>query len=252
MSVTYDFNQKLIVVTGGARGLGFAMAERLIASNARVLITDLNEDNLKQACTELGENAFYRVQNVTEFDKVPALVDEIEANVGPVFGLVNNAGVHLKKAIWDVTDAEWLNVVNINQNGVFIMTREVLRHMRTRKEGAVVMISSMGGLLALPSAPAYVTTKTAVIGLTRNLAVDLGPDNIRVNAICPGFIDTEMTRAILDGDPVRGAKIRGRIPMPRLAQPEEIAAMVAFLCSDDSAYVSGQSIAVDGGFSVGF
>ncbi|EEA94634.1 SDR family NAD(P)-dependent oxidoreductase [Pseudovibrio sp. JE062] len=252
MSVNYDYKGKLVVVTGGARGLGFAMAQRLINSNAKVVITDLQEESLKSACEQLGENASHRVHNVTAYDSTPALVDDIEAKEGPIFGLVNNAGVHLKKPIWDVTDEEWLNVVNINQNGLFVMTREVLRYMRPRKDGSIVNVSSMGGLLALPTAPAYVTTKTAVIGLTRNLAVDLGPENIRVNAICPGFIDTEMTRAVLDGDPVRGAKIKGRIPMPRLAQPEEIAAMVAFLCSEDAAYVNGQSIAVDGGFSVGF
>lgn len=252
MPVTHDFEGRLIIVTGGARGLGYATAKRLVDSNARVVITDLVEADLKAAVVELGDNAAYRVQDVTDHAATPDLVDGIEAEVGPIFGLINNAGVHLKKPIWDVSDEDWQRLMDVNQNGVFTMTRECLRHMRPRQEGSIIMVSSMGGLLALPSAIAYVTTKTAVIGMTRSLAVDLGSDNIRVNAICPGFIDTEMTRKILEGDPGRAAKIKGRIPMPRLALPEEIAAMSAFLCSDDAAYVSGQSIAIDGGFAVGF
>ena len=252
MSVTHDFRKKVVVVTGGARGLGFATAQRLIESNATVVITDLEEEALRKATAALGDNAHCRVHDVTEYGSTPALVEDIERNVGPVFGLVNNAGIHLKKPIWDVTDEEWLRVTAVNQNGVFVMTRECLAYMRDRREGAIVMVSSMGGLLALPSAVAYVTTKTAIIGMTRSLAVDLGPYGIRVNAICPGFIDTEMTRKILADDPERAAKINGRIPMPRLALGSDIAAMTVFLCSDDSAYVTGQAVAIDGGFSVGF
>lgn len=252
MPTQHDFQKRIVVVTGGARGLGFATAKRLIDSNAKVVITDLEEDALAKAAVELGENAYYRIQDVSDYAATPALVDDIEKNIGPIFGLVNNAGVHFKKPIWEVADDDWLRVTSINQNGVFVMTRECLRYMRERHAGSIVMVSSMGGLLALPTAIAYVTTKTALIGMTRSLAVDLGPDSIRVNAICPGFIDTEMTRKILDGDPARAAKIKGRIPMPRLAQPEDIAALTTFLCSDDSTYITGQAIAIDGGFSVGF
>ena len=252
MTTNHDFHGRVFIVTGSARGLGFAMAERLVNSNARVVLTDNNEDAVMNAADALGEAAHGRVSDVTETATIPTLVSEIEQNIGPIFGLVNNAGIFNKKTGWEISDDEWDAIVSVNLSGALAMTRECLKHMRPRKEGSIVMISSLAGLAGLPNSVGYVTTKTAVIGMARSLATDLGPDNIRANAICPGVIDTEMTRKVFEGDPERLAKLQSRISLPRLAQPEEIASMVAFLCSDDAAYVTGQAIAVDGGFASGF
>lgn len=251
MTTTHDFKGRLFIVTGAARGLGFAMAERFVNSNARVVLTDVNEDALMDAASSLGDAAFPRLGDITDSGAMEALADDVEKTVGPIFGLVNNAGIFSKKPIWEIGDEEWESILRVNLSGAMAITRACLSHMRPRKEGAIVMISSLAGLAGLPTSVGYVTTKTAVIGMARSLATDLGPDNIRANAVCPGVIDTAMTRKVFEGDPDRLARLQSRISLPRLAQAEEIASMVAFLCSDDAAYVTGQAIAVDGGFASG-
>lgn len=253
MKQSYDFNKRIVIVTGAARGLGLAQAKAFLDANATVVITDIAQSSLDEATAELNSKRVYTyVHNIKDFEATPLLIDKIEKEVGPIDYLVNNAGVHLKKPIWDVTTEEWQNINDINVTGLFVISREVIRKMKLRKRGAIVNVSSMGGILALPSAAGYVTTKTAVLGLTRSIAVDCGEFNIRCNAICPGFIDTEMTRKVLAGDPARAEKINGRIPMPRLGTGEDIASASVYLCSDNASYVNGQLLPIDGGFSVGF
>lgn len=253
MKQSYNFEKKVVVITGAARGLGLSQAKAFLSANATVVITDLEQSALEAAETELAsEQVHTYVHNIKDFDATAELVERIENEVGAIEMLVNNAGVHLKKPIWEVETAEWQNIFDINVTGLFVITREIVKKMMTRKSGAIVNISSMGGLMALPSATGYVTTKTAVVGLTRSVAVDGGPYNIRCNAVCPGFIDTEMTRKVLAGDPARAEKINGRIPMPRLGLGEDIAAASVYLCSESASYVNGQLLPVDGGYSVGF
>ncbi|RKF19779.1 SDR family oxidoreductase [Alginatibacterium sediminis] len=253
MSTSIDLKQQVAIVTGAARGLGLAQAKALLDANAKVVITDLDADALASAKASLDSpNVYTYVQNVKDFEATPGFVQTIEDEVGPIAFLVNNAGVHLKKPIWEVELAEFQNINDINVTGVFMMSREVAKRMMKREFGSIVNISSMGGLMALPGATGYVTTKTAIVGLTRSMAVDLGPYNIRTNALCPGFIDTEMTRKVLAGDPQRAAKINGRIPMPRLGLGEDIANATVFLCSEQGGYINGQLLPIDGGYSVGF
>ena len=251
MVTTHDFQGRIFIVTGAARGLGFAMAERFVGSNARVVMIDINEEALMEAVAKLGDAAIPRAGDITDSNAMAALVDNVEQAVGPIYGLVNNAGVFSKKPGWEIDDEEWESILRVNLSGAMAITRACLAHIRPRREGTIVMISSLAGLTGLPTSIGYVTTKTAVIGMARSLATDLGPDNIRANAVCPGVIDTEMTRKVFKGDPDRLARLQSRISLPRLAKPDEIASMVAFLCSDDAAYVTGQAIAVDGGFASG-
>lgn len=253
MNNNYDFNKEVVLITGAARGLGLAQVKAFLAANATVVITDIDGNSIESAQKELdSDSVHYYIHNIKDFESTTDLINRIETEVGPISHLVNNAGVHLKKAIWDVEIEEWQNIIDINLTGLFVMSREVIRKMKTRNQGSIVNVSSMGGLMALPSAAGYVTTKTAVVGLTRSIAVDGGEFNIRCNAICPGFIDTEMTRKVLAGDPERSAKITGRIPMPRLGLGEDIANASVYLCSKNASYVNGQLLPIDGGYSVGF
>lgn len=253
MKSTCDFEQRVVLITGGTRGLGLAQAQAFLNANATVVITSSNGSSFADAKAKLNsKNVHTYLHDIRDFDSTSGVIDNIEKEVGPIDFLINNAGVHLKKPIWDVEIDEWQNIVDVNLTGLFVISREVIKKMKDREFGSIVNISSMGGLMALPSATGYVTTKTAVIGLTRSIAVDCGPFNIRCNAICPGFIDTEMTRKILAGDPARAAKINGRIPMPRLGTGEDIAASAVFLCSEQSSYINGQSVPIDGGYNIGF
>lgn len=257
MARVIDLAGDVVLITGGSRGLGLAQARAFRRAGARVVVTARDGASLAEACRNLnaddsGPDASFQKHDMRDHGAAVDVVGRIERDVGSVAALVNNAGIHLKKPLWDVTLAEWENIAGINLTGVLSLTQAVLAHMLPRGRGSIVNVSSMAGLLALPSAAAYVTTKTGLIGLTRSLAIDAGPRGIRCNAVAPGFIDTEMTRKILAGDPERAAKIRGRIPMPRLADDGEIADACLFLCSDMASYVNGQVLAVDGGYSVGF
>jgi NAD(P)-dependent dehydrogenase (short-subunit alcohol dehydrogenase family) len=251
MTIEIDLGGRVALVTGGGRGLGLAQARHLAAAGAAVVLTGSNQAVLEAAAGAIS-GSHYRVHDMRNTGAAPGLIRDVEQAIGPVDMLVNNAGVHLKQPAWEVDMADWQNVVDINLSGLFALSRAALPGMIARERGAIVNISSMAGLIGLPSAAAYVATKTAVIGLTRSIAVDAGRNGIRCNAVCPGFIDTDMTRAVLASDPDRKARIMGRIPAARLASPEEIASVVTFLCSDGASYVNGQAIAVDGGYSIGF
>ena len=172
--------------------------------------------------------------------------------MGPLSILVNNAGRHLKAPFVDTAAEDLRAVVETNLIGAFALTQACVRTMSVRRHGSVVMVSSMAGLMGLSQVPAYALTKAGLLGLTRSLAVELGPSGIRVNAICPGFIDTEMFRGAMAGDPGRLAKITGRIPLPSLGTPQDIGDAVAFLCSDGARYITGVTLPVDGGFVTGF
>ncbi|CAN0174773.1 unnamed protein product, partial [Chrysoparadoxa australica] len=176
---------------------------------------------------------------------------ELHAQVGPITALVNNAGVHLKKPVWEVAPDELDRVLDINVRAMFAACG---RYVDLHREvgGAIVNIASMGGIMALPSAAAYVTAKTAVVGLTRSVAVDAAPFGIRCNAVSPGFIETDMTRAILAKDPARRDKIEGRIPSHAFGRPQDVADVVFYLASDRASYVNGVNLPVDGGYAVGF
>lgn len=176
---------------------------------------------------------------------------DIHEAAGGVDVLVNNAGVHLKKPVWDVAPDELDRVLDINVRAMFAACGRFVTLNKDRG-GAIVNVASMGGIMALPSAAAYVTAKTAVVGLTRSVAVDAAQFGIRCNAVSPGFIDTDMTRAVLAKDPARREKIEGRIPTHRFGRPEDVADAIHYLASDQAAYVNGVNLPVDGGYAIGF
>lgn len=235
---------KTAIITGGNKGLGIAQTRRFLDEGYRVYVVARSRGELDRLT---GDVRFVEA----DLRQGISFLDTVHAEAGSIDVLVNNAGMHLKKPVWDVSAEEFDRVVGLNVKAVFLACGRYIE-LQKGQGGSIVNISSMGGLLALPSAAAYVTAKTAVVGLTRSVCVDGAPFGIRCNAVAPGFIDTDMTRAILERDPARRAKIEGRIPGGKFGRPEDIADAVYFLSSDRAGHISGVTLPVDGGFSVGF
>ena len=243
---------KSAVLTGGNKGLGLAQTRRFLAAGHRVHVVSRSRGELDSLGT--NDRLEWVRHDLGDWRDVDFL-DRIAADTGGIDVLVNNAGVHLKKPVWEVEPDELDGVLDLNVKAMFRACGRLVTLHRRRPEGAsaaIVNLSSMSALLALPNAAAYVTAKTAVIGLTRSVALDAAPYGIRCNAVCPGFIDTDMTRAILAKDPARRERIESRIPDHRFGTPEDIADAVHWLGGDASRYVNGVALPVDGGFSIGF
>ncbi len=236
---------KTVVITGGNKGLGLAQTEKFLREGYRVYVVSRSRGELPE-----DPDVVFHPHDLTNWSD-PRWLNEIHADAGRLDVLVNNAGMHLKKPVWEVSAEELENVLSLNVKAMFAACGRFVE-LPHEGGGAIVNISSMAGVMALPSAAAYVTAKTAVIGLTRAVAVDAAPYGIRCNAVCPGFIETEMTLAVLRGDPERRAKIEGRIPSGKWGTPEDVANAVFFVASDAAAYISGTTLPVDAGYSVGF
>lgn len=234
------------IVTGGNKGLGIAQTRKFLDAGFDVHVVARSEGELADL-----SGPVHFVQHDLSVAADTSYLDRIHADTGRIDVLVNNAGMHLKKPVWDVAADELDRVLDLNVKAMFLACGAYVR-LHKEMGGAIVNISSMGGIMALPSAAAYVTAKTAVIGLTRSVAVDAAQYGIRCNAVCPGFIDTDMTRAVLAKDPERRVKIEGRIPTHSFGTPENVADAVHFLASDASAYINGTAIPVDGGYAIGF
>lgn len=243
---------KTAIVTGGAAGLGLATARKFVQNGITTIILERNEEALKQASAELGEKCVPVLFDLTEFDKLPGLIEKLAKEQGGIDVLVNNAGINMKKFMVDVTDEEFQRVININLTGVFVITREVAKVMIAQKSGSIINISSMASQYGIPQVMAYTASKSAIEGMTRAMSVEFSPYGIRVNCIAPGFIKTAMSSAALDSDAERKQKVLSRTPMGKLGVPEDIANAAYFFASDESTYVTGTVLPVDGGNSIGF
>ncbi len=244
--------QKTALVTGGASGLGKAMAKTFADAGIFTIIAGRNEEKLQKATKEIGKNSAYEVLDINNLSLLPEFVNNVVKFYGKLDILVNNAGIHLKKDALETTDEEFQSVIQTNQNAVFTLSREVAKHMKINEKGAILNISSMASQYGIPKVIAYSASKTAVEGMTRALAAEWSPYGIRVNCIAPGFIYSEMTASALDSDPERKNKVFSRTPMKRMGQPEEIASAALFLVSDAASYITGVVLPVDGGNSIGF
>lgn len=236
----------IAVITGGNKGLGLSQSRRFLDAGYEVHVVARSRAEFDT----LGQGAAFHECDIAA-DREANWLAKLHAQAGPIAALVNNAGVHFKKPIWEVPPEALDRVLDINVRAMFAACgRYVSLHRDTG--GAIVNVSSMGGIMALPSAAAYVTAKTAVLGLTRSVAVDAAQFGIRCNAVSPGFIDTDMTRAVLEKDPARRDKIEGRIPSHTFGQPKDVADAIFYLASDRAAYVNGVNLPVDGGYAIGF
>jgi len=247
-----DLKDKNVLVTGGAGGLGYAMARAFAANHANVVIVGRNREKLALAQKQLGENVSGLVFDLNKIDHLPELIGKIKQAVGEIDILVNNAGVNFKKEALLVSNQEYQEIIQTNQTAVFALTREVAKSMAARGAGNVIMISSMAAHYGLPKVIAYTAAKTAIEGMTRALAVEWAPHGIRVNCIAPGFIATAMSAKAFDDDPERIERVLNRTPMGKLGEPSDVANAALFLASVQAKYITGVVLPVDGGNSIGF
>jgi NAD(P)-dependent dehydrogenase (short-subunit alcohol dehydrogenase family) len=248
----FSIKDQLAIVTGGGTGLGFAMTSCLIAAGARVVITGRRKEVLHSAVQQLGANAAAEEHDVTDLESSAKLLERIERRHGLPTILVNNAGTHVKKAIEEHSIAEFRSIMATHVEGAFAITRAAVPYMKRAGLGSVVFIASMSSLIGLPNIVAYSAAKAAYLGMVRSLATELGPANIRVNAIAPGWIETPMLNQALSGDAERKDKILSRTPQHRFGAPVDIGWAAVYLSSPAASFVNGVVLPVDGGASIGF
>ena len=237
----------LALITGGAQGIGFACAEALAADGLRIAIADINAKGAEAAAGKIGNGAAAYACDVSEADQVTALFDAVEAAQGPVSVLVNNAGIAIPGDFLETPIEEFRKVIDVNLIGGFLTTQRAARTMVAEGiKGAVVNMSSVAAQMATPTIAAYCASKGGVMQLTKAAALALAPHGIRVNAVGPGSIDTAMLAGVA-ASPEAMKTVLSRTPLGRIAEPREVADVVAFLASDKASYITGETIYIDGG-----
>ena len=241
-------NDKTAIITGGASGIGLACARLFTQEGARVAIFGRRQDRLDQARKEIGDSVLAVQGDITREQDIQRLVDSTHKKLGKVDILINNAGTFTGGPLHETDVWEWDRVFSINMTGVFRLTRRVLPHMIEQGSGSIIHISSILGMIAVPQTAAYNASKGALNQFSKSIAVEYGAQGIRSNALCPGMIETEMTEELRKDVDMMKEFLKG-YPLGRFGQPEEVAQACLFLASDESAFITGATLPIDGGYT---
>ncbi|MCU0665691.1 MAG: 3-oxoacyl-[acyl-carrier-protein] reductase [Candidatus Omnitrophica bacterium] len=245
------FKDKTAIVTGASRGIGKAIALMLSKEGANVAFNYLKSkgeaDSLKEQIEKTGGKALSLQLDIREFDKAKELIEKTKARFGGLDILVNNAGITIDKALMMMAPDDWKQVVDTNLGGVFNVTRNAIITFLKQKKGDIVNVSSVSGVIGLPRQTNYSASKAGIIGFTKALAKEVAAYNIRVNAVAPGFIKTDMVAGIKEE---HKEEIIKHIPLARFGEVEDVAKAVKFLLSKDASFITGQTIIIDGGLSI--
>ncbi len=242
---------KVAIVTGAARGIGFAITSRFAVEGAKVIIIDLQEEDVKEAVKKIkeqGGEAFGFQGDVTSKERIEEIVSQVIHEFGNIDGVVNNAGIYVGKAFWEEPLEFYERTFQVNVLGTVIPSQAVVSHMIKRRKGKIINIASKSAIVGEPGHAAYSASKGAVLSLTRAMAIELAPYKINVNAICPGPTETLILFNSMTKDQLE--ELKKYIPLGRCGKPEDIAGAALYLASDDSDWCTGQAINVDGGMSI--
>ncbi|MBX3263542.1 MAG: glucose 1-dehydrogenase [Labilithrix sp.] len=251
MTTFITLEGKVAIVTGASRGIGEAIARTFAANGAQVVCASRKLEGVSAVARSIGDTATAVAAHTGREDDCVALVKIAVERFGKVDVLVNNAATNpYFGAMLDVDVGAWDKTFEVNTKGYFWLTREVARHLRAREApGSIINVASVAGIVASPLQGVYAMTKAAVISMTKTLAYELAPSQIRVNAIAPGFVDTRFAAAVLKNDALLDEVLR-MTPMKRYGQPDEIAGCALYLASDSASYLTGQAIVIDGGMTI--
>ncbi len=253
MADYYSLDGQTAVVTGGSTGLGLAITHCLVSAGAKVVVLSFESpDQAAGALSEFGDRVAFYQFDITDTDHTQEMADRIVSEQGPVSILINNAGNHCKKYIWEMSVEEYVSVLNVHLVGAFALTKALVPQMKEQGHGRIIFQASMTSYIGQPQVAGYSTAKAGYLGLIHTLTAELAEYGITVNAIAPGWIDTPMFHKATDNDPPRLAKILGRIPAKSVGDPMDVGMCAAFLCSEAARYISGTCIPVDGGALIGF
>ena len=246
------FDGRVAFVTGGAHGIGRATVERLASEGARVAFCDLDADVSEQTADEIGHGVRFYACDIAEEQQVADAVSHARSELGDVTVLVNNAGVNANFDMATMTTDEWDRFMAVDLRAAWLTAKYVVPGMQSAGGGAIVNVSSMHGFVTLKGFFPYAAAKSGLLGLTRSMALDYGEHGVRVNVVCPGFIRTRLVQDSIDLNPdpaaAEAAMVQG-VALQRIAEPEEVAAAITFLASDDASYITGASLMVDGGLT---
>jgi meso-butanediol dehydrogenase/(S,S)-butanediol dehydrogenase/diacetyl reductase len=235
---------KRVLITGGARGIGAATAERFLDEGSRVVVLDCNDEALRRIKDALPSLSGTISADVSDAEAVARAFGELDELLGGLDVLINNAGISVRQPFLDITPEQWRRVMDVNLNGMFFVAQQAARRMLAGDGGVILNMGSTNGLMGYPFYADYNASKAGVIELTRSMALELAP-NVRVNCVCPGFILTPMQEGEYTPEMLRA--FESKVPLKRLGRPEEVAALFAFLASDDSAFITGHYFVIDGG-----
>jgi gluconate 5-dehydrogenase len=248
----FDLSDEVVAITGGGTGLGFGMAQCLVQSGAKVALMGRRQGVLEKAVEQLGDRASYYVHDVRDFASARGVIETITSKVGLITTLINNAGNHLKKRVEETESKDFETILGTHVLGAFELSKAVIPPMKAANHGHILFTASMASLFGIPQVVAYSAAKSALLGIVRTMATELSPDGIRVNAIAPGWIESEMSRKAMNGDQERRDKVLARTPMRQFGQAEDIGWAAVYLCSPAARFVTGVCLPVDGGVSIGF